>query len=291
MARDLSKAKRNIGSVFPENVIDAGSGIGRVEPLLTASRFKSRHFFGIPLISPMTKEKISNADLRDYIKRAVAQVELEAKVEIAPVVRRERLPFDPNMYHQHIYLEIGHKPIQKVIRLAICSAAYNNTLQQDEQYPSGAEIFRIPEEWVEMANSHRGIINVNPINPAFSAIGTTTAVAASGATILQFIGSQGWVPAYWTVEATFGFCSEDGQVPIVINEAVGMKAAMLLIMNMMVLFRNTSHSLGIDGMSQSVADQMWQLLKTKYDTLQPEYLKLIKRLKVLTGNTMFSSNV
>jgi hypothetical protein len=291
MASDLTDAKRPPGSVFPELVYDAAGGIDRIEPVLTPKVLRKRFFFGLPLISPITKEKITDADIKDYIKRAVNMFEIDAQVEVAPVIRRHRLPFDPSLYHAHIWCEIPNKPVQKVIRLAICSASYSATPQVNDQYPSGAAIYRIPNEWVDMSYASKGKIFVNPINPAFSAIGTSTAVAASGATILQFIGLQGWVPAYWTMECLHGFCSEDGRVPVIVNEAIGARAGIMLLDNLIPLFRTTSQSLGLDGMSQSVTDQLQQLLKQKRDDLLVVYKETVNRIKTITNSKFFASNV
>jgi hypothetical protein len=229
--------------------------------------------------------------LRDYIKRASSLVEIDSKLDFTQVVRRHRQPFDPNLYRSFICLEIPNKPINKVLRLAICSASYRDTAQQNDQYPSGAEIYRIPNEWVEMGNAIRGTLNVNPINPAFSAIGTQTAVAASGAAILQFIGQIGWVPAYWIVECVHGFVSDNGQIPVVMNELVGTRAALLLISNLIPQYQIASQSLNIDGMGQSVNNQMYQLLQIKQQQLQADYDKILKTLKVMTGNNFLISNV
>jgi hypothetical protein len=293
VSQDFKNAKRGTGSIFPEKVIDAGGGVKRVEALLSGKQLRQRFMFGLPLASPLTKEKLSDEDLNDYVVRAVNQVELDCKMEISPVVRRHRLAFDPNTYLQFIYLEIPNKPIQKVLRLAICSASYTDTGEpnQSAQYPSGAEIYKIPSEWIEMGNAPRGILNVNPINPAFSAIGTSTSIAASGATILQFIGQQGWVPAYWTVECLHGFCTEEGEVPVIINELIGEKASMMLIRNLLPLYRFASQSLGLDGLSQSINDMAYQLLQNKYDMLEKSYEANVKKIKTITGNNLFSSNV
>lgn len=291
MATDLSKAKRPPGSHFPELVYDASGAIDRIEPILTPDVLKDRFFFGIPLISPITKEKLSNRQMKDLIKRAVNLFEADAMVEVMPVIRRHRLPFDPNLYHAHIWCEIPNKPVQKVLRLAICSASYSNTAGENDKYPSGAEIYAIPNEWIDMSYAAKGKIFVNPINPAFSAIGTSTSVAASGATILQFIGIQGWVPAYWTVECLHGLCTEDGNVPVLVNEGIGARAGMLLLDNLIPLYRTTSQSLGIDAMSQSVTDQMNQLLKQKRDDLERSYKEIVSRIKAMTNSKFFASNV
>ena len=283
--------KKGIGSVYPEGAIGGVGGEYRIEPFLVGKEFKKRFFFGIPLISPLTKEKLNDEDLDDYIKRAMNVFEVESKVDVQPVFRRHRLPFDPNLYHQNIWLEVPNKPVQKVHRLAICSASYQYTPDEHDQYPAGAEIYRIPNQWIDMAYAVRGRLFVNPINPAFSAIGTSTSVAASGATILQFVGQQGWVPGYWVVECTHGICNENGNVPVIINECIGSKAAMLLIDNLLPLYRIANQSMGIDGLSQSVSDLTYQLLMEKRKSLEAEYKNNLKLLKTMTGNNIFASNV
>lgn len=291
MSIDLKDAKRNIGSVFPEKAIDAAPGFERVEPLITPKMFVSRFFEGIPLISPITKKKITQKELKDYLKRGMAIAEADTKIDIAPVFRRHRLPFDPNLYHKFIHLEIPNKPIQKVNRLAICAASYQFTENEDDEYPAGAEIYKLPNQWIDMAHATRGILNVNPLNPAFSAIGTQTAVAASGATILQFIGQMGWVPGYWVVECLHGFCSEDGNVPVVVNELVGMKAALLLISNLIPQYQIVSQSLSLDGLGQSVTNQAYQLLQIKQQQLMLDYKEMKNTIKTMTGNNFLIGNV
>jgi hypothetical protein len=291
MAQDLSKSKKLTGSVYPEGAYDAVGGIDRIEPLLTAKLLKTRFLGGIPLEYPITKEKIAVSEIKDYIKRAVNLVELESKVLIQPTIRRIKLPFDPNLYLKYIYCEVPHKPIQKVIKMAITSASYKDTAEADKQYPSGAELYVIPNEWVDTSYALHGRLTVNPINPAFSAVNSTDAMAASGASVLMLIGQQGWVPAYWSIEAVFGFCTEDGNVPVFINEIVGTKAAMLILDNLIPAYRTASQSLSMDGMGQSVNDLGYQLLTQKRQTLEATYKGLINQLKGMTGSKFFSSNV
>jgi len=291
MAKDLSKSKKLTGSIFPERVYDATGVLNRIEPLLDGETFRKRFFFGFNLISPVTREKITNSDLEDYILRAVSQFELDTKLHVTPVIMRHRLPFDPNLYHMNIWTQLPNKPIQKVIRMAICSASYTGTSEENEQYPSGAEIYRIPNEWIDVSYAVRGTLFVNPLNPAFSAIGTNTAVSTSGATILQFIGQIGFVPAYWTVECVHGFCTEDGRVPIIVNECIGAKAAMMLIDNLLPLFKITSQSLSIDGLGQSVNDLSYQLLQQKRQLLDTNYRENVQKLKTMTANNLFTGHV
>lgn len=291
MSKDLTDAKRNMGSHYPNSAYDAAPGLVRVEPFLTAEVLKRRFFKGMSLKSPITKIEFDLDDLRDFIMRAAVQVEMDSKIDVMPIARRHRLPFDPNNYRQFIHLEIPNKPIQKVIRVAICSASYQHTELENDQYPPGAEIYRIPNQWIEMGQAMRGVLNVNPINPAFSAIGTTTAVAASGATILQFIGQMGWAPAYWVIECTHGFTTENGDAPVLLNEMVGTQAAIMILTELIPQYRIVSQSLGIDGLSQSTSDNAWQLLQIKLQLLEKKYDKMIKQIRTLFGNTFIVSSI
>jgi len=286
-------SKKNIGATWPEKAIAAAPGLTRVEAFLTPKVFKKRFLFGIPMVSPLTKEKLELNDLKDYVQRAANMFELDTKVNVFPVLKRWRLPFDPNMYHQFIYLEIPDKPVQQIKNLSITSASYTQTGDTNEQsrYPRGHEIYTIPNEWVEMGNATRGVINVNPINPAFSAIGTSTAVAASGAALLQFIGQQGWVPAYWNVEALVGIGSPEGSIPTVVNEAIGFKAVELIMDNLIPQYRIVSQSLSIDGLGQSVSDQLYQLLQDKRDKAAERYKEITGKIKTLTSGRFFSGHV
>jgi hypothetical protein len=297
MATDFSKAKKPTGAVFPERAIDGTGLYAEIEPLLDGKLMARRYLFGIPLVSPLTKEKITPEDLEDFVKRGMARFQLESKALVQTKILRHRLSFDPNLYNQHIFLELPFKPIRRILRLAICSSNYrevtdeNGVLEETKQFPTGGEIYRIPADWVEMGNAVRGYINVNPLSPAFTALGTASATGAAGATILQFIGQQGWVPAYWTVEAETGLSCENGQVPVIVNEAIGSAAAIYLIDILLPLFRTASQSMSMDGLSQSVNDRMIELLQDKRNTLEVRFKDIVKHLKTMFGNNFFSSNV
>jgi len=286
-------SKKGIGSVWPEKAIEAAPGLDRVEPFLTATLMKDRYLFGIPLISPITQEKVTPKLLKDFIKRASNSFELDTKVNIFPVIHRYRLPFDPQLYAQFIFLEVPNAPIQEVLNLSIASASYNQTTEENKskQYPRGMEIYTIPNEWIEMGNATRGIINVNPINPAFSAIGTQAGVAASGATIMQFIGQQGWVPAYWNLEVLCGLGTKEGLVPVMINEAIGLKATVMLLDNLIPQYRIVNQSLNMDGLGQSVSNQAYALFQQKRADAKEDYDKIVNKIKTLTSNKIYSGNV
>lgn len=290
-------AKKPTGAVFPERAIDGTGLYAELEPLLDGKTMQRRFLFGIPLISPITKEKLTNEDLEDFVKRGMARFQMDSKALVQTKVLRHRLPFDPNLYNQHIFIEVPFKPVRRVLRLAIVSSNYRDVtdadgnLEANKQFPSGGNIYTIPNDWVEMGNAVRGYINVNPLSPAFTALGTASATGAAGATILQFIGQQGWVPAYWTLECETGLMCEDGSLPVIVNEAIGSAAAIYAVDLLLPLFRTASQSMSVDNLSQSINDRMIELLQDKRNTLETRYKEIIKQLKVMFGNSFFSSNV
>jgi hypothetical protein len=288
---DLTQAKKLPGSIYPEGAFSAPSGFGRIEPFLTPESLKTRFLFGLPLVSPITRAKITDVDLIDYIKRGASQLEVDAKVVVTPVMQRVRLPFDPALYEKNIWLECPYKPMQKLAALYIASASYANTPDQNAPYPAGANIYQVPNDWVDVSYAVKGKIFVNPINPAFAAVGTAQQAAFSGAGILQFIGMNGYVPAFWSIDALFGFCTQDGQVPLVVNEALGAWAAILLLTNLFPLFRATSHSLSADGLGQSSTDALQQLLQAKIEQLKLQYANNVKQIRSLCGTNFTTSNV
>lgn len=265
---DFTDVKKPQGSIWPQDAYDAGGGPTRVEPLLSPELLVSRYLFGVPLRSPFDPSKEMTPEmLRDYINRGISKFEMDTKTTVSPVLRRIKLPFDPNLYYNNIWCEIPWKPVTALLKLAIVSASYQDGPTANDRYPGGNQIYQIPNQWVDMSYANHGKIFVNPINPAFAAVGFTQAASSSGATILQFIGIQGWVPAYWMVECQIGLCSSEGNVPIFVNEAVGMAAAIFALDNLIPLFRSSSQSLGIDGLSQSSNDDLNRLLSEKEGSL------------------------
>lgn len=285
--------KRGTGSVYPDGAIAAAGGFERVESFLTPKIFRDRFLFGLPLISPTTREKITDSMLEDFIKRGANLAELDAQIDIFPIVRRIRLPYDKNHAQQFIFLQVPHKPIQKIFRLAICSASYDEN--DPNKYPSGLSFYEIPKNWIEMGNARKGRLNVLPFHPTTTVnsaiMPSQLPIGAMGSPIIYFFSLLPFLPAFWTIEALFGFCSEDGQVPVIINELVGMRAAMLIIDNLIPLFRTTSQSLSIDGLGQSTADNLSNFLIQKRTALQEQYFLLVEKIKGLTNNKIVSGHV
>jgi len=66
---------------------------------------------------------------------------------------------------------------------------------------------------------------------------------------------------------------------------------MLVLDNLIPQFRYATQSLGIDGLSQSVNDNMFSLLQEKRKNADEQAQKYIKRIKQITSSKFFSGHV
>jgi hypothetical protein len=268
--------KHQLGATYPDHVIGTNEAAQRCEPLLTPELLKSRHLFGIPLASPLTKEKITDEMLKDQIVRAVNQAELDSKLNIWPVQYKQKAPFDRSLYISWCHLQMPHSPIQSVQSLTITTA-------------DGQQVFKMPTQWIEPNNFFKGLISVIPISPAFAAMGVQASGAQGGAVFLTFLGQLGFIPAYWQLVYVCGF--DDKALPVVVNELVGVIAAQNVLSMLGATRMVTSHSLGADGLSQGVSTPGPGVFQQRMAELEAKRVNLLAKLKTLYGHNFFVSNV
>lgn len=278
---DYTNSRKGLGSPYPENATEAARQ--QVEPLITPDLLKSRHLFGVPLVSaqkdPLTgKQQVMTDDmLADIIEGAVAQAELELKIDIFPVKRQEKQPFDINLYNSFGYFQLAHRPATSVDKLSVTPS---NQL----------DVYVVPNDWVEGAYLHRGQINIVPLTVAFVQGTYIPQQSSGGAAFLQILGNKAWIPAWWQVEYTSGF--PDGMVPRVVNDYIGTLAAMEVLSQLALTYaRANSHSLGIDGLSQSVSTPGPQIFKVRLEELEEKRKRIEKKIKAIFGYKIFSGTL
>jgi hypothetical protein len=291
---DLRKAKKPIHATYPVDAVNSAENFEVMENLITGRQMKERFLFGVPTIAPLTGEKLTDAMLKDFIKRAINLVEAESKIDLQPRIKRTRQPFHAKDYMSYIHLEIPHKPIRKVISLTISASNYEDTPDEHSDFPNGLKLYTYPLEWLDMANAQRGILNINPFSPAFTPGPGAGEVFTTAGTvpINSFLGQLGFIPGFWNIEVLTGVaCEKTGKIPVVFNELIGMKAAILALDNLIPLFRVASQSLGIDGLSQSVTDNLFNLLANKRKQLAEDYTSLLKVMKTQFNQSFFMTSM
>lgn len=260
--------------VYPVGAEDSSEVLKRIEPILSPEKLINRYLKGINL------SQYSNDDLKDIIGIAADKTELLIGTTITPVRRKEKHPFDRSLYRSFIHLMANFGPILQVDKMCIRSSNDKN-------------IFEIPADWIDAARLYQKQINVIPL----TVVGATgiTQGQPTGAAGLAFIaamnGGIDWVPSYWEIEYTTGVCNKEGQVPSIINELIGVIAAINILGSLGAQNKNTSVSISHDGISQSSSNPGPNLYQTRIAELIAEREQMVKKIKGVFYNKRFVTNI
>lgn len=273
---DYSNNSRNVvGSIYPVGADDAQQWM-RVQPLLDPAKLRLNFLFGIPLVSyfphPITgkRQELTDEDLKQYIHRAVGTLELETGLTLFPVQYTEKHPYDINFWRSNAHVRVKQRPVTSVESFSFQAA-------------SGQDLLVINNSWLELGQAHTGQINLIPVLPAISTNNIPASVPSpNGASYLAlFVGGPYWVPSIVRVTYTCGY--PDGSFPVIINELVGLTAALDILSSLAATYRSGSYSMAVDGISQSQSTPGPQLFDPRIREIKEKKQMLMKRVKDLYG--------
>ena len=275
--------KGSYGSVFPEKVV-SGHPYSRMEALITPQQVRNRFLFGIPLYSnqknPLTGQRDAITDemiKSDFLPRAVMWAEQACHIDIFPVQRAEKQPFDKALYEAFGYFLTEHKPVLSMEKLSITPS--NNV-----------DVYVVPLQWVESSYFARGQINIVPLTAAFQGAGfLPPSQASGGAAFLQILGSKSWIPAYWQILYTSGF--PDGQVPILLNELIGNFVAKMILEMLASTNKIGSYGLNMDGAGQNVNTGGTNVYDARLQRIDENIDSLVNKVKAIFSIKMIATNV
>lgn len=223
------------------------------------------------VMNPITKrhDVWTVDDLKDYLVRATNEVEVMAGIYIFPVRFSENHPLDRSLLNSFMRFKVNNQPILSVESIAI-------------QPGVGGILYEIPAAWVSTALFNSGVINLVPLQFGDTdQFGNSTATGG-GAAFLQIIaGGSPWLPIFWTVTYSAGY--PNGSVPLMVNELVGIVAAIEVLGALGATNRAASTSLGIDSMSQSVSTGGTGVYAGRIAELQAKKTVLLSKFKALSG--------
>lgn len=275
--------KEDPTSAYPVQASDS-MPLGRVEPLIAPQQLRDRFLFGIPLYSahkdPVTGRRAAMTDtmLQDYIEGAVSKVEQDAKIDVFPVQHHERVEFDWLHFKAFMRIKVKHVPVRSVEELAVETA-------------NGTKLYDCPREWIERGGLPEGVIHLIPLAigmPGFQG----APVAAGGAWFLNTLGGFGGhsnIPYYWTVKYTTGF--DDAKIPRIVNDLIGIEAALNVLGMLAATNRETSKSMGLDGISQGVGTPGPQVYALRIQELQQQYQMRLGKVQNLFGKKFIIGDV
>ena len=279
---DYSNSQKNNRSSYPTNAIDAQDA-DRLEPVVSPKQLRDRFLLGVKMttdiLDPETKryQVITDELLKDFITRAVNEVEADTGVDIFPVQRSENAPFDRQTFQQWGYMRLEHSPILSIDRFSI-------------RPTNGPAIYDIPLQWISTANFNKGQVNFVPLLPATAGnYSTSPAGVGGGAAFLQILSGFSWMPVFWDVQYTTGFY--DGAVPRIINEMIGIYAAKEILSMLAASNTTNSRSLGLDGMSQSSSSPGPQRYMQRVKELAEKGEKLRKKVRSFYGRSWVMTNI
>lgn len=270
---DYDKSKEREQLAYPVEAKETSGLMTRVETMLTPELLKSRYLHGLDL------DDYTEEELKQEIMLAMNEIEALSGLTLTKVQFKERIPYDSALYKNFLHIKTNHRPVLSIEQFAVESS-------------NGQEIYRLPADWIEMGFAHKGQINLLPILTVFGTSGTIASSAPDGALIfLQSLSNYRWLPAFWSVTYTSGVCKEDGKLPVVINDLIGLTAAMEILSAKQNLIRYTSQSLSQDSISQSSSGLGPTSYQNRIDILQAKRDKLLARVRSIYHSKYFVTNI
>jgi len=292
---DYSRTKKIQHTNYPNKGVRGGvAGFSRVEAMLTVDRLKQEFLFGVPLVSYLTKERMTDETLKNMLNRAAARVELECKIDISPVQRETHLPFDRTKYLQGWnQLDLASVPLLSIEELSIRgsdSVSSPDNTQGGGPDGKGSMLYNVPLEWIDLSQANKGLIHMVPLISSFTGTGMVGAAIQGPAAALFMVFNQlPNIPSYWYIRYTSGF--EENCVPASINELLGCYAALEILSLIGPLRFFNSQSISIDGTGQSVAGPGPALFAQRIQELNQRIMELKDLIKARFSQKLVMSHI
>jgi hypothetical protein len=216
-------------------------GESQLQPLMTVARLKAEYLFGAVDVTDSNGNTISDSALQSYIDSAINMLELDLDMAFTPRQELEERDFFGNDYFNWGYNQLNRYPV-----ISIQDVFFAFLRNDDGTYD---ETIDIPQAWWRL-KKETGLFRMIPNNkfPANLQIDQT------GTFFPELFRREGHVPQLFVISYTWGL--QEGQIPPLINHAIGMLAAIFALSplgNLILGPGIASSSLGIDGLSQSLS--------------------------------------
>lgn len=258
---------------YPVEALTTSNLLTRCEPMLDVEKLKSRHLKGVDIT------KYTDGELDQEIMLAMNEFELMSNLTVNRVVYKERIPFDRSAYKAFVYVKLNNGPIKSIEEMQIQSS-------------NGENIYQLPADWIEMGFAHKRQINLIPILSIFGAAGLKDGQASNaGLIFIQAVNNFRWLPAFYTVTYTAGLTNKDGEVPVIVNDIIGMTAAIEILSSLQNNFLYNSTSISQDSISQSASGAGPQTFQPRIDKLMERRERMLKKLRAEFHQRYYMSNI
>jgi hypothetical protein len=306
MADYSNNYKPSVTKQFPKFATKDGvAGFSRVEPFLTVERLKKEFLFGIPLVSPITKEKLDDDTIKAIINKSATAMEMRTGIDFTLVQRFKRIDFDRTKYLQGWnQLLVGFPNIRSIEEVAIRAVNSTSIPEIPSRHPQqnmtsvsplpdntyGDVLFSLPLSWIDMSYADRGILHLVPLQTTYTGTGIVGgATTGAYAPLFAIFTKLAWIPSFWSVRVTCGF--SDNAFPSPVNQLIGTEAAIQILSMLSTLHRYTSKSIGIDGASQGLGLVGPQIYILRIQQLEADKAELIDMIKHHFSAGLIMSNI
>ena len=206
----------------------------RTEKILGVKELRARYLFGIDHFTDSEGNTLSDETLKDYISIATDMLEIDLDISIVPKTVVEVKDYNFNDYIDWGFLLLNEVPIRSVTSLVA-------------KYPDQA-ILEFPTQWFKI-RKHSGELRLLPGLGTYSGF----QVNGQGQFLPELFRNKSKVPDLFEVTYEAGF--EDGKVPMSINAAIGLMAAifaMNILGDLIIGAGIANSSLSIDGLNQAI---------------------------------------
>lgn len=211
----------------------------KVEPLISVTQLKERYLYGI-IIKDSNGVELPERVYQNYIDNAVSMLEHYLDLSITPVIGfPEEKDYHFNEYTDWGFMMLNYYPVLRVQKIEMIYFR-DETGEPDV-------IQEIPNNWIRL-ESDSGIIRLIP-NARFPA---SLQVGATGSYFPEVLRTN-MVPNLWRVTYDYGF--EDGKIPTLMNQVIGMLAASSALVvggNLVLGAGIAGSSISLDSLSQSI---------------------------------------
>lgn len=257
------------GTNFNQGLQDPG--FDRYGPIIGVQRFKDEYLFGIPLKAALTGQVISDETIKSFIRKGISDFESSVRVPLNPVLITDRFDFERADDMSFGTRRLTRWPVLKIENL---KALWPGRSEALSEFNETGEV-DYPTSWVSLQGD-TGLIRIVP-NSGSIVNADTNFLASSAYRSIVLGGLKSW-PNMWRITYWAGI--DRDKIPDIVNDLVGIMAALKFLSQMgPAIFPLQSHSVGLDGMSQSVGTMGPGWLQLRMQDLAGERDRLVDQLK------------
>ncbi len=212
------------------------------EPIVTVAQLKATWLFGVKIRDKETSAEFSEDAYQNAIDTAIGLLETYLDMSIGPVRNyKEYKDYHQNDYMEWGYFQLDNFPVECVNSIRLVYYRDDNG-EVDE-----TQSMDIPKGWMRV-NAHDGIIRLVPNGKMPGGL------QFGNGGFFPYMFRNQLVPHAWEINYNYGFCS--GQVPVLLNQAVSMIAAIIVLITAGHLILGAGiagTSISLDGLSQSIS--------------------------------------